>query len=114
MIRVQALAYGYRNHSTEIYEASAEALNAVNPVPVGKRWRSRKLHQHIAPGEAEKQFRQLLGECVGALTAAQSWDQFISIWGSMHPIPSLVTIVIINDIGVCFVILRACAARRET
>jgi hypothetical protein len=69
-----------------IEQGVRETLNRINPVPAGKRWRSRKLHQHIAPGEAEQQFRTLLGECVGALSVAEDWDQFLSVWNSMHPL----------------------------
>ena len=63
-----------------------EALQTVNPVPGGKRWRSRKHHQHLTAGEAEKQFRILLGECVGALSVARDWDQFLAVWNMMHPL----------------------------
>jgi hypothetical protein len=63
-----------------------ETLQRINPVPSGKRWRPRKLHQHIAHGEAENQFRQLLGECVGALTVARSWNEFLTAWNIMHPL----------------------------
>ena len=56
-----------------------EALHRVDPIPAGKRRRMRQLHRHITRGEAERQFAQLLGECVGALCAAQSWTQFLRL-----------------------------------
>ena len=75
-----ALVYG------RINQGIVEALSRVNPVPDGKRWRSRKLHQHIAAGEAQKQFTQLIGECVGVLCGAKTWDDFLLVWNAMHPL----------------------------
>ncbi len=75
-----ALVYG------RIDQGIVEALSRVNPVPEGKRWRPRKLHQHIATGEAEKQFTQLIGECVGVLCGAKTWEGFLSVWDTMHPL----------------------------
>lgn len=71
---------------SRLEQGVVETLQRINPVPSGKRWRSRKLHQHIAPGEAEQQFRTLLGECVGALSVAKNWDEFLLVWDSMHPL----------------------------
>ena len=71
---------------SRLEQGVVETLERINPVPSGKRWRPRKLHQHIAPGEAEQQFRTLLGECVGALSVAKTWDEFLFVWDSMHPL----------------------------
>jgi hypothetical protein len=60
-----------------------EALNLLNPL-IG-RYRARKQHQYIAPGEAKQEFKCFLRECVGVMSSFSTYPAFLERWNQLHP-----------------------------
>jgi BRO family, N-terminal domain/P63C domain len=63
-----------------------ETFHTLNPVRYGKRGRRHRHHQYLSDGRADLQVRQLVSECIGTMSAAQNWEQFLSVWNAHHPI----------------------------
>jgi hypothetical protein len=70
---------------SRLAEGVLEALQNVNAVPEGKRWRSRKHHQYIEEGEAKTQLRCLIAECSGVMSSFYEWNEFHQKWDALHP-----------------------------
>jgi KilA-N domain/P63C domain len=66
-------------------EGVLEALQKINAVPEGKRFRPRKHHQHVSEGDARIQLRLLISECVGAMSSFRDWNEFFARWETLHP-----------------------------
>ena len=66
-------------------EGVLEALQKINAVPEGKRFRPRKHHQHVSEGDAKIQLRFLIAEATGAMASFREWDEFHARWDSLHP-----------------------------
>jgi KilA-N domain/P63C domain len=70
---------------TRLGEGVLEALQKINAVPEGKRFRPRKHHQHITEGDAKNQLRSLIAECNGMMSAFRDWQEFYPRWDALHP-----------------------------
>jgi hypothetical protein len=66
-------------------EGVLEALQKINAVPDGKRFRARKHHQHVSEGDAKIQLRLLISECIGAMSSFREWEEFYACWKALHP-----------------------------
>jgi BRO family, N-terminal domain/P63C domain len=69
-----------------IEEGLRETLCNLNPVPEGKRWRRHKHHQYFVDEKALLQLQLLIAECMGTLSTAQTWEEFLSVWNVVHPL----------------------------
>jgi hypothetical protein len=66
-------------------EGVLEALQKINAVLEGKRFRPRKHHQHVSEGDAKIQLRLLISECIGMMSSFHGWEEFYGRWDSLHP-----------------------------
>jgi hypothetical protein len=69
---------------SRLAEGVLEALQKINSVPEGKRWRTRKHHQHVSEGEAKVQLRCLIAECIGTMSSFRTWEEFYPVWNNSH------------------------------
>jgi hypothetical protein len=66
-------------------EGVLEALQKINFVPEGKKFRPRKHHQYVSQPDAKVQLRCLIAECIGVMSAYRTWEEFYSGWNNLHP-----------------------------